>query len=144
MDEPLDTAALIERRLGELRRSRFRARFRLRSREADYARTKGRDTIRRHALDFITNRIAPAQPARDGRQTPHAQSPRLRRPARHRHLLPGLPRTLARHRKGTARSPKPKSPSAPISSWPGSGARWSWDERPDTPVNVTPPAIPGR
>ena len=35
-----------------------------------YIAEKGTDTIRRHAEDFIRTRLALANPANDGRQTP--------------------------------------------------------------------------
>jgi hypothetical protein len=53
-----------------LSRSKFRSRFRLDEKEAAYLDKKGMDVILRHARDFITNRLAPAQPHNDGRQTP--------------------------------------------------------------------------
>lgn len=58
--------ALLQR----LARSRFRARFHLGTAERAYADSKGRDTIARHAGDFIATRLAPAEPRNDGRQTP--------------------------------------------------------------------------
>ena len=56
--------------LARLAISRFRARFRLGARELAYAEAKGRDTVERHARDFIAQRLAPASPRNDGRQTP--------------------------------------------------------------------------
>ncbi len=53
-----------------LARSRFRSRFRLSDADRRYIADKGMDTIRRHAEDFIRTRLAPANPANDGRQTP--------------------------------------------------------------------------
>ena len=53
-----------------LRRSPFRARFHLSPRERAYAREKGYDVIRSHAADFVRQRLAPAHPRNDGRQTP--------------------------------------------------------------------------
>jgi len=53
-----------------LARSSFRSRFRLGAKERAYCRDKGRDIIDAHARDFIARRLAPAQPANDGRQTP--------------------------------------------------------------------------
>lgn len=50
--------------------SRFRRRFRLGEREAAYLRQRGTDTVRTHARDFVQSRLAPAAPAKDGRQTP--------------------------------------------------------------------------
>jgi hypothetical protein len=53
-----------------LARSAFRRRFRLGSAERDYLRAKGMSTIAEHARDFIAKRLAPAEPAKDGKQTP--------------------------------------------------------------------------
>lgn len=53
-----------------LARSKFRSRFRLSDADRQYIADKGMDTIRRHAADFIRTRLAPANPANDGRQTP--------------------------------------------------------------------------
>jgi hypothetical protein len=58
-----------------LGRSEFRSRFRLRGKEAAYLREKGLDTILVHAQDFIAKRLAPAEPANDGRQTPMRNHP---------------------------------------------------------------------
>ena len=60
----------IEEALEKLCRSPFRARFRLSEKERAYVRARGMDTIRRHAGDFVRQRLAPAQPPNDGRQTP--------------------------------------------------------------------------
>jgi len=71
------------RDLGELfdalARSRFRNRFRLGKKEAAYLDQRGMDIILilQHARDFITNRLAPAQPHNDGRQTPMRGHPEL-------------------------------------------------------------------
>jgi hypothetical protein len=56
--------------LRALGRSRFRGGFRLNSRDAAYLRKKGSDVIRRHAEQFVRQRLASAAPANDGRQTP--------------------------------------------------------------------------
>jgi Domain of unknown function (DUF4186) len=53
-----------------LARSAFRAKFRLDAADLDYLRSKGLDAIAAHAADFVARRLAPAAPARDGRQTP--------------------------------------------------------------------------
>ena len=58
-----------------LERSEFRRRFRLRHKEAAYLRDKGLDTILEHARDFVEKRLAPAEPANDGRQTPMRNHP---------------------------------------------------------------------
>jgi hypothetical protein len=56
-------------------RSKFRSRFRLTGKEAQYLRDKGLDTILRHARDFVSKRLADANPGNDGRQTPMRNHP---------------------------------------------------------------------
>ncbi|MBQ6516029.1 DUF4186 domain-containing protein [bacterium] len=56
--------------LERLAKSKFRSRFKLRAKELEYIKTKGLDTIKSHAYDFIRDRVAPAEPANDGKQTP--------------------------------------------------------------------------
>ena len=51
-------------------RSTFRARFHLDAKDRAYLEDRGLPTIMEHAADFIARRLAPARPARDGRQTP--------------------------------------------------------------------------
>jgi len=58
-----------------LGRSEFRSRFRLRGREAAYLKDKGLDIVLAHARQFIETRLAPAEPANDGRQTPMRHHP---------------------------------------------------------------------
>ena len=53
-----------------LARSRFRGRFRLGPAEREYLSRKGSAAILDHARRFIEQRLAPAQPPKDGRQTP--------------------------------------------------------------------------
>jgi predicted Fe-S protein YdhL (DUF1289 family) len=53
-----------------LDRSAFRRRQQLSSKDASYLREKGLDTVMLHARDFIAQRLAPAQPRNDGKQTP--------------------------------------------------------------------------
>ena len=50
--------------------SSFRSRFRLSERDVLYIKEKGIETIRSHANDFITKRLAPEYPENDGKQTP--------------------------------------------------------------------------
>ncbi|MGB2861853.1 MAG: DUF4186 domain-containing protein [Sedimentisphaerales bacterium] len=58
-----------------LGRSKFRSRFRLSGKEAEYFRDKGLETILQHARYFITKRLADANPTNDGRQTPMRNHP---------------------------------------------------------------------
>ncbi len=53
-----------------LARSRFRSRFRLGAADADYLRSRGLHLIMEHAERFVSERVAPAEPRNDGRQTP--------------------------------------------------------------------------
>ena len=50
--------------------SAFRARFHLGPPERAYLQAKGLATVVAHARDFVAKRLAPASPARDGKQTP--------------------------------------------------------------------------
>ena len=59
-----------EEALARLARSRFRSSFHLNERDREYVREKGMDTIRRHAYDFVGERLAPADIPNDGKQTP--------------------------------------------------------------------------
>ena len=53
-----------------LARSPFRSRFHLGAREREYALARGRAVIAEHAQAFVAERLAPAAPRNDGRQTP--------------------------------------------------------------------------
>ena len=53
-----------------LSRSAFRSRFRLNPKEETYLAQRGLETILSHAGDFIAERLAPALPLNDGKQTP--------------------------------------------------------------------------
>ncbi|MDB4951060.1 MAG: putative protein family YneG [Gemmatimonadetes bacterium] len=70
---------------GALAKSDFRRRFRLRTQEAEYLRSRGLETVMEHAADFIAKRLAPAEPPNDGKQTP----------------MRGHPAFLAQHATGT-------------------------------------------
>ncbi len=62
--------ATVEEALEKLKKSDFRARFRLSEKDKKYIEEKGIDTIRLHAEDFIRTRLAPSRPENDGKQTP--------------------------------------------------------------------------
>ena len=53
-----------------LNTSAFRAKFKLDKGDIEYINKKGMDTIRSHAIDFVTKRLAPANIPNDGKQTP--------------------------------------------------------------------------
>lgn len=56
--------------LDKLAKSKFRSRFKLRTKELEYINDKGMDKIYSHACDFIRDRVAPSEPTNDGKQTP--------------------------------------------------------------------------
>jgi len=58
-----------------LAKSTFRRRFRLSPKELAYAREKGFDAVLDHARAFVRDRLAPADIANDGRQTPMRNHP---------------------------------------------------------------------
>ncbi len=61
--------ATIEQTLTRLQKSTFRAKFHLSDKDRKYIEEKGIDTIRGHAGDFISKRLAPAYISNDGKQT---------------------------------------------------------------------------
>jgi hypothetical protein len=65
----------IDERLDELAKQRFRAGFHLRGRERALVQLRGLRAIRSHADDLIATRVAPANPRRDGKQTPYRNHP---------------------------------------------------------------------
>lgn len=69
MDCTNDTTR-YEERLAALARSNFRSRFHLTLRDRQYICDKGWDVMRRHAADFVAQRLAPAVIPNDGKQTP--------------------------------------------------------------------------
>ena len=60
----------IEQALEKLSRSKFRSSFHLTQKEKQYIEQKGMDVVRAHARDFVQQRLAPAEPENDGKQTP--------------------------------------------------------------------------
>mgnify|MGYP000807679288 CR=1 FL=1 len=56
--------------LVRLSRSNFRSRFHLKAQDKQYIRDKGWNTVADHAADFVSKRLAPAEPKNDGKQTP--------------------------------------------------------------------------
>ena len=60
----------IDSLFARLARSTFRSRFRLGEKERQYCWDKGPEVIYSHAADFIAQRLAPAHPKNDGKQTP--------------------------------------------------------------------------
>ncbi|MET9062924.1 DUF4186 domain-containing protein [Streptomyces antibioticus] len=68
----------LDATLARIARIPFRAKFHLRPREREYVAFRGMDAVRRHARELIDTRLAPARPAKDGRQTPWGGHPVFR------------------------------------------------------------------
>ena len=58
-----------------LSRSAFRRRQHLGPREASYIAERGIESVVAHARDLVARRLAPAEPAKDGKQTPFKGHP---------------------------------------------------------------------
>jgi predicted Fe-S protein YdhL (DUF1289 family) len=65
----------LEELFAALGESQFRSGFKLRGKELAYLRSKGLSVVLEHASDFIDKRLAPADPANDGKQTPMRNHP---------------------------------------------------------------------
>ena len=65
----------VQEVLSKLSQSPFRSQIHLREKELDYLRRKGMREVLKHAADFIEKRLAPASPAKDGKQTPWHNHP---------------------------------------------------------------------
>ena len=74
--QPSESSAYDFTRLFErLAKSAFRSRFRLTQKDKSYIVAKGMATIRRHAIDFVTKRLAPAVIPNDGKHPPLSGHP---------------------------------------------------------------------
>ena len=60
----------VEEALTKLSHSKFRSSFYLTQKEKVYLKEKGIEVMRSHAADFVRERLAPANPVNDGKQTP--------------------------------------------------------------------------
>ena len=60
----------INHTLNSLKKSKFRSKFSLSQKDRDYITTKGLETIKEHAYQFISTRVASDFPKNDGKQTP--------------------------------------------------------------------------
>ena len=60
----------IDEALDKLEKSKFRSGFYLTKKERQYLDEKGIAVIRSHAQDFVRQKLAPAEPLNDGKQTP--------------------------------------------------------------------------
>ncbi|MGX8680687.1 MAG: DUF4186 domain-containing protein [bacterium] len=69
----MSTSKIITYKLHALSHSKFRSSFHLNDQMKAYAKDKGVQVIRMHAYDFINERLRPANPLHDGKQTPMRQ-----------------------------------------------------------------------
>ena len=67
--------AEIDERIDRASARPFGRRFHLRGRERAMAQQRGPWTMRAHAAEIISERLAPAEPRNDGRQTPYRNHP---------------------------------------------------------------------
>ena len=65
----------FEQLFSKLGKSKFRSSFKLGKKELEYLQNKGFAVIEQHARDFIKERLAPAFPNNDGKQTPMKNHP---------------------------------------------------------------------
>ncbi len=65
----------IDERLDRIAQHPFRAKFHLRGRDRALVQLRGAATIRRQARELIAARVAPAEPYKDGAQTPYRGHP---------------------------------------------------------------------
>ena len=68
----------LDARIDAIARNPFRVKFHLRARERAYVELRGMETVRAHARDFVDQRLAPAAPRNDGKQTPWGGHPVFR------------------------------------------------------------------
>jgi hypothetical protein len=61
---------IILNKLASLKQSKFRSIFKLTQKDRDYIATKGLETIKEHAFQFVNSRVASDFPKNDGKQTP--------------------------------------------------------------------------
>jgi Domain of unknown function (DUF4186) len=65
----------LDERLDAIGSRRFRSKFHLRGRDRATAILRGPTAVRAHAHELIAQRLAPAQPRNDGKQTPYRGHP---------------------------------------------------------------------
>ncbi|GGK32818.1 DUF4186 domain-containing protein [Nocardia camponoti] len=70
----MDTEGL-DQRLARISQHHFRAKFHLRGRDRAIVDLRGINTVRKHAHELIGQRLAPAEPRNDGKQTPYRGHP---------------------------------------------------------------------
>ncbi|MBR4262866.1 MAG: DUF4186 domain-containing protein [Bacilli bacterium] len=67
--------AIINNKLEELSKSKFRSSFHLNKKMKEYVKEKGYSKISVHAYDFLNKNLKPENPINDGKQTPMKNHP---------------------------------------------------------------------
>jgi len=65
---------MIDNKLDQLEKSKFRSKMKLKEKDFEYIKSKGLDVIESHALDFISKRLK-EKTEKDGKQTPYKGHP---------------------------------------------------------------------
>ena len=65
----------LDARLDRIAEQPFRAKFHLRGRDRGLAQLHGPARLRQHAREIVDKRLAPAEPYKDGKQTPYRGHP---------------------------------------------------------------------
>lgn len=81
LGEPLTDSDQIGKLLDRLATQKFRASFTLSFEDRQLVEVRGMSTVRKHAHKLIADRLAPAHPRKDGKQTPYRGHPVF--PAQH-------------------------------------------------------------
>ena len=66
---------IINNKLNDLSKSKFRSSFHLNKKMRNYVLEKGYSKISEHAYDFLNKNLKPANPINDGKQTPMKNHP---------------------------------------------------------------------
>ena len=66
----MEKDVIIKNKLLALSKSKFRSSFHLRKYMINYIDEKGMEVIKNHAYDFVNEKLRPANPLNDGKQTP--------------------------------------------------------------------------
>lgn len=66
----MERKLIINKKLEELSKSKFRSSFHLRKYMIQYIDKVGMNTIKSHTIDFINDKLSDAYPKNDGKQTP--------------------------------------------------------------------------
>ena len=66
----MEKDVIIKNKLLSLSKSKFRSSFHLRKYMIEYIDEKGMEVVKNHAYDFVNDKLRPANPLNDGKQTP--------------------------------------------------------------------------